>query len=120
MRWKKYKPGDRVFYKCYDGSIKSSIVLGVEDEECLSEKGNRVKYQWLKTDEYSGIENFNCLPDNSPELKEIKKKYAYYDKMRASMVSSIESILYPLSNELKVELLTEIQLRLNDGMVSRT
>ena len=51
MRMKKYKPGDRVFYKCYDGSIKSSIVLGVEDEEYQSEKGKRVKYQWLKTDE---------------------------------------------------------------------
>ena len=76
MRWKKYKPGDRIFYECYDKSIGTDIVLSVEEKEYQSEQGYPVKYQWLNIDKYSGIENYSCLPQNDPRVKELVKQYA--------------------------------------------
>lgn len=114
MRWKKYKPGDRIFYEGYDGSIESSIVLEVEEKEYEADKGYPVKYQWLKTDEYTGIENYCCLPINSPKIKDIKEKYVFYDKKKPTLIASIEKVLSPLTYELKIELLKELQVKLSN------
>ena len=112
MRWKKYKPGDRVFYKCCDGTISTDIVLCVEERVYKDEKGYDVHYQWLDTDEYSGIENYNCLPDNSLEVKELKKLYAAFDRDKPEMVKQILDILSPYNSEMKKLLLKEIETKL--------
>lgn len=112
MRWKKYKPGDRIFYKCYDGTISTDIVLSVEEKVYKDKKGYDVHYQWLDIDEYSGIENYNCLPDNSLEVKELKKLYATFDKDKPEMVKQILDILSPYNSEMKKLLLKEIETKL--------
>ena len=112
MRWKKYKPGDRIFYKCYDGTISTGIVLRVEESSYKNEKGYDVHYQWLDIDEYSGIENYNCLPDNSPEVKELRKLYAAFDKARPTMIQQILDILSPYNSEMKKLVLKEIETKL--------
>jgi hypothetical protein len=112
MRWKKYKPGDRIFYECYDKSIRTDIVLSVEEKEYLSEQGYPVKYQWLNIDEYSGIENYICLPQNDPRVKELVKQYATFDKAKPSIIQTISDLLAPYSIELKKQLLKEIEVKL--------
>ena len=112
MRWKKYKPGDRVFYKCYDGTISTDIVLSVEEKVYKDEKGYDVHYQWLNTDEYFGIENYSCLPDNSLEVKKLKKLYAAFDRDKPEMVKQILDILSPYNSEMKKLLLKEIETKL--------
>lgn len=112
MKWKKHKPGDRIFYKCYDGTIGTDIVLSVKEMVYKSEKGYDVHYQWLDIDEYSGIESYNCLPDNSSEVKELRKLYAAFDKNRPKMIQQILDILSPYNSEMKKLLLKEIETKL--------
>ncbi len=112
MRWKKYKPGDRIFYKCYDGTIGTDIVICAEERVYKDEKGYDVHYQWLDTDEYSGIENYNCLPDNSPEVKTLKKQYVVFDKARPKMIQQILDILSPYNSEIKKLVLKEVETKL--------
>ena len=112
MRWKKYKPGDRIFYEYHDKSIGTDIVLSVEEKEYQSEQGYPVKYQWLNIDEYSGIENYNCLPQNDPRVKELVKQYAAFDKAKPSIIQTISDLLAPYSIELKKQLLKEIEAKL--------
>ena len=52
MRWKNYKPGDRIFYECYDGTINSDIVYKIEERTYIN-NGYEVHYQMLYTDDYS-------------------------------------------------------------------
>ena len=112
MRWKKYKPGDRIFYKGYDRTINTDIVLSVEERTYKDEKGYDVHYQWLDVDEYSGIENYNCLPYNSPEVKELRKLYAAFDRDRPKMIQQILDILSSYNSEMKRLLLKEIETKI--------
>ena len=110
MRWKNYKPGDRIFYECYDGTINSDIVYKIEKRTYIN-NGYEVHYQMLYTDDYSAIENYNCLPLNSPKLKEIKERYTIFDKKKDSIIKAVLNILEPFDNKLKKLLLKEIELK---------
>lgn len=109
MNWKKYKVGDRIFYKGLDGNtIYTDIVIKVEEKEYRADNGYMVKYQYLYTDECSTIENYNCIPLNSPELKDIKAQYALYDKKKHKLFASIKKLLTDFNKDIQIEALKEL------------
>jgi len=111
MRWKNYKPGDRIFYKAYDGEIHSDIVLKVEEltyEENGCGQPYTVHYQELYVSELMVIENYNCLPQNSPEVKELLKKYKSYDKIKEKLVPDILDKLSLFSKNIQREFVSEL------------
>ena len=110
MRHREYKPGDRIFYKCFDGTIGTDIVLKVEDSSYTDDKGRVVPFKWLKVDEYSGIEDYNCLSYNSPEVKELRKQYNSFDKAKPKLIADISKILSPYNSEMKKQLLKELNV----------
>lgn len=113
MRYKKYKPGDRIFYECYpDNHIETSIVASVEDKVYQSEQGYPVHYQWLNIDKYTGTENYSCLPQNDPRVKEQAKKYAAYDKAKEILQETVLKLLEPYTLKIKQDFLKELQIKL--------
>ena len=112
MRWKKYKPGDRIFYKRYDGTIGTDIVLRVEEKVYKNEKGYDVHYQWIDVDECSGIENYNCLPYNNPKVRKLKKQYDVFDKAKSEIIQQILDILSPYNSKMKKLIIKEIEIKL--------
>ena len=113
MRWKKYKPGDRIFYDCfYDKSIHTDIVLAVENSYYISDQGYRVNYQELQVDDHMFIENYNCLPMNDPRVKELAKKYAAYDKAKEKLQETVLKLLEPFDLQMKQDFLKELQIKL--------
>jgi len=120
MRYKKYKVGDRIFYKCWDGSIETDIVIKVQDEvyEVGSgwDKLTPFHYQWLTLWEEgncsTGIENYNCLPQNSPEYKEFAKKYAKFDRQKDNIINSIMKILSPWDKSIQQDILKLLEIKI--------
>lgn len=112
MQTKKYKIGDRVFYECVDGSIETSIVLGIEDREYNLDNGKTLKFQMLRTGEYTCIENYNCIPLSSPKIKELRKQYALYEKNKTSMIKKILDIMSPFNDDNKLNLLEELKYKI--------
>lgn len=119
MKRKKYKVGDRIFYEDYKGDIASAIILGIEDREMDSDmygrpakKGTMVKYRLYKTGACAFIEDYNCLPENDPRVKELKKSRTWVTpNFREQLVdwltahgahkgdADVSEILYDLSLE---------------------
>ena len=114
MKHKKYKVGDRIFYKNFDGTIGTDIVIKVEEQEREDEKGRPYKFQWLEVDEYSGIENYNCLSPRNPQCAAIARKYAKFDKVKGELLTMLQNVLSPWPMELQRFLLKELQTRIND------
>ena len=114
MRHREYKPGDRIFYKCFDGTIGTDIVLKVEDSSYTDDKGRVVPFKWLKVDEYSGIEDYNCLSCNSLEVKELRKQYNSFDKAKPKLIEKILNLLSPYSKDLQESLLKELEVIINN------
>ena len=117
---KKYKPGDRVFYECYDGSIESSIVIDIRSESYLDDRRRKHPYQWLtlwrEGNCSSGIENYNCLSPNDPKVKELAKKFAKFDKQKDSIMDSLLIIFSPWEEEIQKEIIDLLKTKINyDG-----
>lgn len=108
MRRREYKPGDRIFYKCFDGTIGTDIVLEVKDSSYRDDNGRVVPFKLLVVDEYSGIEDYNCLSYNSPEVKELRKQYNSFDKAKPKLIEKILNLLSPYNIEMKKQLLREL------------
>lgn len=113
---KNYKIGDRVFYKCFDESIKSSIVIDVKEESYLDDKGRKHPYQWLTLwrdgNCSSGIENYNCLSPSNPKCRELAKKFAKFDKQKDSIIDSLLNILSPWGKETQKEIIELLKTQL--------
>jgi hypothetical protein len=114
MRHREYKPGDRIFYKCFDGTIETDIVLEVKDSSYRDDNGKVVPFKWLVVDEHSGIEDYNCLSYNSPEVKELRKQYNSFDKAKPKLIAAISKILSPYSKDLQESLLKELEVIINN------
>ena len=114
MRHKKYKVGDRIYYKTFDGTIATDIVIKVEEQEEEDEKGRPYKYQWLTVDECFGIENYNCLSPSNPQCAAIARKYAKFDKVKGELLTALQNVLSPWPIQVQKLLLKELQTRIND------
>lgn len=115
---KKYKVGDRIFYKAhYDGCIYSQIVIDVEEKFYIDDKGKKIPYQWLtlwREGNYSsGIENYSCLSPNDPKVKELAKKFAKFDKQKDFIIKSIIDILSPWEKEIQEEIMELLKFQLD-------
>lgn len=77
-RTKKRKVGDRIFYEKWDGTIGTAIIKKIQDSEYRESRGygkaeKVVKFKEYHTGKYSYIEDYNCLSDNDPRVKEFRK-----------------------------------------------
>lgn len=94
---RKFKIGERVFYKCYDGQIESGIITGIEDSTYQNEKNEDIPFKMLYIGEYSALEDYNVLPKNNKEVAELKRKYKEADKI----IKKIKTMIQPYNNETK-------------------
>lgn len=76
-RTKKRKVGDRIFYEKYDGTIGTATIKKIEPTESSFDKkgnylrnGKKYKFNYYHTGVNTVIEDYNCLSDNDPRVKE--------------------------------------------------
>ena len=116
-RTKQRKVGDRIFYECYNGTIGTAIIKKIEDAEYKESQGygkpNKVvKYKKYYTGINTYIEDYNCLSDNDPRVKEYckGKKFItsdFADELRKFLVehgahkgdNDVIQVLNDLANE---------------------
>lgn len=77
-RTKQRKVGDRIFFEKYNGTIGTAIIKKIEDAEYKEPQGygkpdKVVKYKKYHTGVDVSIEDYNCLSDNDPRVKEFCK-----------------------------------------------
>ena len=77
-RTKQRKVGDRIFYEYSDGSIGTAIIKKIESTEYKESQGygkpaKVVKYKKFYTGVHASIEDYECLSDNDPRVKEYCK-----------------------------------------------
>lgn len=95
-RTKQKKVGDRIFYEYFDGTIGTAIIKKIEYAEYKESQGygepdKVVKYKKYYTGVNMSIENYNCLSDNDPRVKEYCKGKKlitadFADKLRKFLV----------------------------------
>lgn len=80
MRTKKRKVGDRIFYENHKGEIETCLIKEIRQESSRQDMHGKplkddgiFKYDVYKTGAYSSIEDYNCLSDNDPRVKEFCK-----------------------------------------------
>lgn len=118
-RTKQRKVGDRIFYEKYDGTIGTATIKDIIPFESRMDKhgrwlsnGKTFKYNYYKTGEDTAIEDYNCLSDNDPRVKEYckGKKFitaGFADELRKFLVKhgshkgddDVVQILNDLANE---------------------
>lgn len=118
LKTKNYKVGDRIFYESdSDGRIYSEIVIDVEEESYLDDRGRKHPYQWLTLwrdgNCSSGIENYSCLSPNDPKVKELAKKFAKFDKQKDSIMESLLNILSPWEKEIQEEIIELLKSKID-------
>lgn len=99
------KVGDTIFYKCYDGTIGSAIVRDIqpkEYEDWLTKK--KIQYNWLRTSEYSGIEDYNTLAPSNPKVRAyMKAKKVEMEAKRAKMIEYVFGVEHkPTKKEINI------------------
>lgn len=79
-RTKQRKVGDRVFFECFDGTIGTATIKKIEPTESPFDKkgnylrnGKKHKFNYYYTGVNTVIEDYNCLSDNDPRVKEYCK-----------------------------------------------
>lgn len=116
-RTKQRKVGDRIFYEMYDGTIGTATIKKIEDAEYKESQGygkpdKVVKYKKYYTGVNEVIEDYECLSDNDPRVKEYckGKKFItadFTDELRKFLVEhgahkgddDVAQILYDLAKE---------------------
>ena len=118
-RTKKRKVGDRIFYKNYDGTIGTATIKRIEPDETVFDKngkylrnGKKYKFNYYHTSDTEAIEDYNCLSDNDPRVKDFcnGKKFIsadFADELRQFLVEhgahkgddDVVQILYDLAKE---------------------
>lgn len=113
---RKYKIGDRIFYDCVDGSIKTAIIQDIKEESYIDDKGKEIPYQWLtldRGDHWSiGIENYNCLFPNNPKCKNLINKYKIFDEHKDDIIHAIMEIMSPFDKCIQEEILKRLELKI--------
>lgn len=116
-RTKQRKVGDRIFYEKFNGEIGTAIIKKIEDAEYKESQGygkpdKVVKYKKYYTGFNEYIEDYGCLSDNDPRVKEYckGKKFIssdFADELRQFLVehgahkgdNDVVNILYDLAEE---------------------
>ena len=60
------------------------------------------------------IEDYSCLPYNSPKCKELAKKYKTFDKQRDKILDTIMEIMKPFDIEVKKEIIDLLKLKIEE------
>lgn len=89
---RKFKLGERVFYKCYNGQIESGIITGIEDSTYQNERNEDIPFKMLHIGKYGILEDYNVLPENNKEVAELKLKFKTADKI----IKKIKKIIQPI------------------------
>jgi len=80
--------GDRIYFKYYDDTIGSAVILGMEDRKYDHPDGE-FNFKMYKVGSHSKIEDYNCLPEDDPRVQEYikknKKNFEFEDKFREFM-----------------------------------
>lgn len=83
-RRKNYKVGDRIFFEYYDGTVGTAIVLEVEPDSYINDKGEEVNYNMLVTERGANwsvkTEDYNTLPYSDPRVKALMKELKKQDE----------------------------------------
>lgn len=119
-RTKQRKVGDRIFFQDFNGDIATALITEIKDAEYTVsswngdplEKGTPFKFKFYKTNEYSGIEDYNCLSESDPRVIEFCKGKTFItkefvDELRKFLKEkgchkgdpSVSQILYSLAEE---------------------
>ncbi len=79
-RTKQRKVGDRIFFECFDGTIGTATIKKISPAESVFDKkgnflgmGKTYKFNYYHTSDMTAIEDYNCLSDNDPRVKEYCK-----------------------------------------------
>ena len=118
MRRKEYKVGDRIFYETYpDKEVCTDTIKRVKNDFYLSDNGKEIPFKWLVLWEdgscSSGIEDYNCLPDNDPRVKELTKKFKDFDKNKEDILNSIYEMVYQYDKLAQIELIDLLKIKFN-------
>ena len=82
------KVGDRIYFECpLTGVIGSRVVIDITPEKGTDYYGNPILFNWLKTSEYEGIEDYNTIAPSNPKVK------AYIKEMKAKREALINEAL---------------------------
>ena len=91
------KIGDRVFYECYDGTIDSDIVRGINPSSYIDDSGKEINYNELIF-EYNNngypsvvLEDYNTLSKRNPKVK------AFYNEKK-KIGEDLLNELYEVTN----------------------
>jgi hypothetical protein len=115
----KKKVGDRIFWENYDGTIGTALVKDIRIETSSYDmcgnplpSGKQFTYNVYMTSEYTAIEDYNCLSDSDPRVKEYCKGKKFitsdFEKELREFLDSkgcrigdsdVSTILYDLSLE---------------------
>lgn len=87
---RKFKLGERVFYKCYDGQIESGIITGIEDSVYQNERNEDIPFKMLHIEKYGVLEDYNVLAKNNEEAAQLKLKYKTADKIIKKIMKMIQ------------------------------
>ena len=85
------KVEDRIYYECYDNTIRSAIVTKIEPRTYW-DNGKRYDFNMLFTGLHSVIEDYNTLAPSNPKvrtyIKEVKAK-------RKALINEALMFAYP-------------------------
>lgn len=118
-RTKRRKVGERIFYEIYDETIGTATIKKIEPSESVFDKkgnylgnGKKHKFNYYHTSDTEAIEDYNCLSDNDPRVKEFckGKKFItsdFEDELRNFLIEhgahkgddDVAQILYDLAKE---------------------
>jgi len=69
------KIGDRVYFRYWDGTIGTAVITNIEKQHgTVNTHGEEMDYEMYSTGPYKGIESYNCLPNNDPDVIEFIQK----------------------------------------------
>jgi hypothetical protein len=99
------KVGDTIYYECHDGTIDSAIVRDIQPKESndwLPKK--KIQYNWLRTSENSGIEDYNTLAPSNPKVRAyVKAKKVEMEANRTKMIEYVFGVGHkPTKKEINI------------------
>ena len=90
------KIGDRIYFRCWDGKIKTKIITAIEDRHGVIYDDGKTRieddYQMYSTGPYEAIESYNCLSTTDPDVVEFIQRHG--GEHAISLKEEIAQLLY--------------------------